>query len=558
MTPLLLAIACRPDPAAELRFPEPPLLADTDPAEGRFAATLTAAPLTRDFEGYPTEFLAYNGSVPGPQLRVDAGDAVSVRFDNELVGRGDWASGVHWHGIEGFNASDGTPVSQMAVEAGGSFDYAFVASRPGVYWYHPHIRGAQALFSGLYGPLVVRDPAEAELVERGVLPADDRVLVLSDTWASRGTITSAEVDDPMEVMNGTEGRTLLVNGEIAPALEVVAGAAVRLRVVNGSITRFWRLSVPGHTLYRVGGEGGLLDAVRVEGGTVGGERFDAATGASLGTVEVDLGYPRGQVVLAPGDRADLVLVTDGAAGEEWPLRWEDVARGRHDMYMDGDEMVMNDAADDGTREGVEVATFRLVEGEATGFSIAEGDPVLSAVGRGVGRLDETGALDWSGSAGTSLDEEMGSVQHEDGSWEMTMSLGMDAVSWMPDHHLGPEQDEAPTAKHARLGDRIRWEVRNNSRMSHPYHLHGFSFQPIEMVLRPDPEEDPDDATAVRVPWDHDEYEDTVILPGFASLVLRVALDDPSGDGAAAGRWMQHCHILQHGEHGMMSELVVAP
>ena len=559
MNPRLLWIlamaACRPRPA--LDFAEPPKLDDEDPSDGRFEATLTAARTSRTFDGQPVDFLAYNGSVPGPQLRVKVGDEVLVHFVNDLPTDADWASGVHWHGIEGYNAADGTPVTQMAVGQGAAFDYRFVATRPGIYWYHPHIRGAQALFSGLYAPLIVEDPAEAELVARGVLPADDRVLQLSDTWVSQGRITSAEVDDPMEIMNGTEGRSLLVNGELAPTLEVAAGSAVRLRVINSSITRFWRLSVPGHTLYRVGGEGGLLDAVRVEGGTVTGERFDVATGASRGPAEVDLGYPRGQIVLGPGDRADVVLVTDGAPGEQLELRWEDVARGRHDMFMDGDTMVMEDAEDDGARPGETVATFVLVDRGAAPFSIAEGDPLLAAVGRSVTVIDDTGARDWSGDAGTSLDEEMGSVQREDGSWEMTMSLGMNRVSWMPDHHAGPDQAEAPTAKHAKLGDTLRWEVHNRSRMAHPYHLHGFSFQPVEWVQWPDPETE-DDGTAVRVPWTFAEFADTEILPGFSSLFFRVTLDDPAGDGSAAGRWMQHCHILQHGENGMMSELVVAP
>ena len=140
---------------------------------------------------------------------------------------------------------------------------------------------------------------------------------------------------------------------------------------------------------------------------------------------------------------------------------------------------------------------------------------------------------------------------------MTFSLGMNGASWHPDHHAGPTQAGAPGAKRARLGDTVLWEVRNNSAMSHPYHLHGFSFQPLSLVRWPDPEET--EATeATRVAWTHDEYVDTAILPGHASLYFRVALADPAGDGSGAGRWMQHCHILQHGEHGMMSEIVVEP
>jgi len=561
--PLLLILAgCSGDPTAGLDpvvadFPEPPRLQDEDPADGSFAGTITAAQTPLDLTGEPVPFLTYNGTVPGPQVRVALGDRVRIHLSNELPDES-WGTSIHWHGIAGFNASDGTPTTQGPVEPGQGFDYAFTATRPGIYWYHPHFRGSQALFSGLYGPLVVEDPDEAELIDRGILPADDRVLVLSDTWTSNGIVTSAEVDNPMEIMNGTEGKQLLVNGQMDPALQVVAGSAVRLRLVNTSITRFWRVSVPGHTLYRVGGEGGLLDTVRVEGGSLSGERFDPATGADLGPAEVPLGYDRGEILLAPAERADVVLVTDGEAGEEWSLQWKDFARGRHDMYMDGDDMVTADAADDGSRPEQQVARFQLIEGQETGFQIAEGDPVLQAVGRSVGRVDDTDAIDLFGEDGTSLDEDMGSTQDADGTWQMTMSLMINGQSWMPDMMAGPDQPEAPTARHARLGDTLRWEVRNDSRMVHPYHLHGFSYQPYELVYWPDPEDKAGDGSAVRVPWTYDEVEDTTILPAYASLFFRVVIDDPAGDGSAAGRWMQHCHILQHGENGMMSELVITP
>jgi FtsP/CotA-like multicopper oxidase with cupredoxin domain len=551
--------ACKPDavPAAsERQFAEPPLLDDLDPSAGRFEGVVTAAATALDITGDSVEFLAYNGSVPGPLVRVAVGEQVSIRFDNQLPDGEEWASGIHWHGIEGYNSSDGTPVTQSATMPGESFTYEFTATRAGVFWYHPHVRGAQALFSGLYAPLIVVDPDEATLIERGILPGDDRVVVLSDTWTAQGIVTSAEVDDPMEIMNGTEGRTLLVNGREDPVLEVVAGSAVRLRLVNSSITRFWRLAVPGRVLYRVGGQGGLLDHVRVEGGTVEGERFDVETGEVLGTATVDLGYERGEIVLAPGERADVVLVTDGEIGDEWPLTWKDFARGRHDMWMEGDEMVMGDAEDDGSRESEEVARFRLVEGDADTFVIAEGDPLLAALGRQVGQVDATGAVEWFGDSGTTLDEEMDHGEDEDGNMAMSVWFGMNGVDWHPDHMAGATQDEAPSAKHAALGDTLLWEVRNNSMMAHPYHLHGFSYQPYQFVWWPDPEDESSDGSAVRVTLDHDEFEDTTLLPAFASVYFRVDLADPAGDGSAAGRWVQHCHILQHGENGMMSEVVV--
>ena len=80
---------------------------------------------------------------------------------------------VHWHGVAIRNDMDGVPgMTQAPVPAGREFSYSFTVTEPGTYWYHPHV-GVQ-LDRGLYGPLIVEDPAE---------PADydhDWTVVLDD------------------------------------------------------------------------------------------------------------------------------------------------------------------------------------------------------------------------------------------------------------------------------------------------------------------------------------------------------------------------------------------
>lgn len=552
---LVLLAACTGDPEPGANGPwldvQPPLLEDLDPDPMVFEADLVASETTWSYApDLAVTGLAYGGVVPGPLIRVPLGARVLVHFRNDLPAGFDTT--IHWHGIEGNNAADGTPVTQMPTMPGESFDYDFVVTRPGLYWYHPHARGAQGVFEGLYAPLVVDDPSEPELARLGILPAEERILVLSDLSEYEGRPSSVEVDSPMEIMNGTEGEHLLVNGREDPIFELPAAGAVRLRIVNTSITRFWRLSVPDHVLYRIGGEGGLLDTVRVEGGSVPGRARALADGADLGPVEVPLGYARGEILLAPAERADVVLVLDGEPGDALALRWEDFARGRHGMWMQGDEMVMGDLEDDGTRSGETVATLRLVAGGEP-WSGEEGTPILGAVDRSVGAVDTRDALDWTGDAGMVMSEQMDMWQEADGLWQMSTQFFVDGESWHPDHMRGPEQPEAETAVRARLGDTLLWEIENESEMAHPFHLHGFSYQPVSFVRT-------DEEAGTVTTWDlgYDEFEDTTNIPGTTSLLLRVRLDDPVGDGGGAGRWMRHCHILQHGENGMMSELIVEP
>ena len=533
--------------------PQPATLDDLDPDPMVFDAELTARETTWEIApGVPVDGLAYEGGVPGPLIRAAVGSRVRIHFESDLPR--DFDTSIHWHGIEGNNAADGTPVTQTSIPPGGSFDYDFVVTRPGLYWYHPHTRGAQGTFDGLYAPLIVEDPDEAELKEQGVLPAREILLLLSDVSLYEGAPVSVESDDAMLVMNGTEGQHLLVNGREDPVFEIAAGDPVRLRLWNTSITRFWRVAVPDHVLYRIGGEGGLLDAVRVEGGTVRGNEAALSDGSELGETDVPLGYSRGEILLGPADRADVVLVPNGSPGDELELRWEDVARGRHGMWFEGDEMVMDTARDDGLRPGETVATFRLVDGTGVGWDLGEGDPVLGSVGRAVEPIvpgDE--ALQWTGASAMVLSEDMQSWKDENGVWQMSTDLFIDGASWHADHDGGPRQAEAPTAVHARLGETIVWEIRNESEMSHPVHLHGFSFQPVSFART-------DEEAGTVTTWEpgYVEIEDTTIVPGGTSLFVHVRLDDPLGDGSALGRWMRHCHVFQHAEHGMMSELIVGP
>lgn len=134
------------------------------------SAELIAGPATIDLGGRRVPTWAYNESVPGPLLRVRAGDALRVRVTNRL----DEATSVHWHGIALANAMDGVPdVTQPPIARGTSFDYEFVAPDPGTYFFHPHV-GLQ-LDHGLYAPLIVDDPTERTRY-------DDEWIVVLDDW----------------------------------------------------------------------------------------------------------------------------------------------------------------------------------------------------------------------------------------------------------------------------------------------------------------------------------------------------------------------------------------
>ena len=105
---------------------------------------------------HTVRMLGYNGSVPGPTLRVPEGGEIHVKVTN----LGDLDATVHWHGLRLENRFDGTHETQKPIAIGESFTYRVDCPDPGIYWYHPHIREDYGQEMGLYGNIIVvpRDP----------------------------------------------------------------------------------------------------------------------------------------------------------------------------------------------------------------------------------------------------------------------------------------------------------------------------------------------------------------------------------------------------------------
>ncbi len=107
----------------------------------------------------PLDALGYNGTWPGPQLRVIEGDRIRATFKNNL----DETTGVHFHGQALPNAMDGVPlITQDPIVPGASFTYEFTAKPSGSHMYHSHHNATDQVGRGLLGAFIVepRDPAQ--------------------------------------------------------------------------------------------------------------------------------------------------------------------------------------------------------------------------------------------------------------------------------------------------------------------------------------------------------------------------------------------------------------
>jgi FtsP/CotA-like multicopper oxidase with cupredoxin domain len=515
--------------------------------------------------------------IPVPQIDVKVGDEVIVTLTNNLAA--DCAAiacdtSIHWHGIELDNDSDGTGVTQNHLAPGETYTYRFHAPRPGVFWFHPHMKPGPQTFAGTYGSFIVHDLDEPAMQLAGTIPPDQNThtMVLSDIefdtdgdvgyldgggdavpWAMLREQCGAAVNAACNEIRDAE--TVLVNGQsnaiVVPKIKAKSGSGIRLRLINVATNRYFQLSVSGNgtdnNLYRIGGEGGFLESARREGGILG---------------TWDTKFSQGEIVLSAAQRADVVIVPTGNHGDIISINGLGYDRGNPGpsdtagvlLEIEIDDNVVDSAYAIGDGSpilpgGVEDLKLVAISDFFTA-PIATGNP-----GDGNGMTNQQIILDAQGIGVTSINGVQGHLEDS-----------------------GPDYTQVAygnATRYAKVGDTLEFIISNDTGQHHPFHLHGFSFQPVRVVdngADPDLSNTADDT--VLYDFAYNEFIDVIDLFPGQSIVLRTRLDDRGritdnrqeagapapnlrfGSGGAAGRWVFHCHIFLHAAVGMISELVV--
>jgi FtsP/CotA-like multicopper oxidase with cupredoxin domain len=194
--------------------------------------------------GEMVDAYAYDGTVPGPELRVTEGDTVCVTVRNTLAE----PTTVHWHGVDVPVGMDGVPeLSQAPIAPGGSFTYEFVATPADTRWYHSHVDDVAQQGGGLVGVLII-EPREAA----APTPAREYTLVTSEVVTGAAPTPQAAASGPAQGMLGMMGgpggtigsgagqpvvEAFAVNGQTYPKtspIDVRPGERVRLKLTNMS------------------------------------------------------------------------------------------------------------------------------------------------------------------------------------------------------------------------------------------------------------------------------------------------------------------------------------
>ncbi len=287
---------------------------------------LIAGAATIDLGGRTVDTWAYDGSVPGREVRVRAGDVLRAHLTNQLPE----PTTIHWHGLALRNDMDGVPgLTQDPIAAGAGFTYEFAVREPGTFWFHPH-SGLQ-LDDGLYAPLIIEDPAEPGRYDR-------EITVVLDDWANgigpspEETLQNLRTNG-MQMGAGNGGMSMgsspllggdagdvtyplfLINGRQASApanLDVKSGERIRLRILNAASDTAFRVALGGHRLTVTHTDGFPVQPVTVDAVLIGmSERYDVTV-----TVAGDGAFPL--VALAEGKGGQGLAVLRSAPGATPP------------------------------------------------------------------------------------------------------------------------------------------------------------------------------------------------------------------------------------------------
>ncbi|SFV05945.1 multicopper oxidase family protein [Alicyclobacillus macrosporangiidus] len=469
--------------------------------------TLTAEEKSITLGGKTVKAMTFNGTAPGPLLKVHQGDLVEATVRNQLS----VPITVHWHGIAVPGSQDGVPgLTQDPIQPGGSYVYRFVANQAGTYWYHSHVNSVQEIGLGLYGGIVV-------LPKSQTAPAADRdYTLLLHEWSTSPSPSTDETMGNMTGMSGMNGMSMGSMGSMGnmSGMGTMHMGSPDLRTNGFQVTDMDKSALGEMT--------NMYDAYTINQNASGQTMLEAK----------------------PGETVRLRLVNAGNMTHLMTL----VGTPFKVVAMDGQDIanptpIENQLLPIGAAERYDIDFTMPKSGKV---QLVSGDPDMTE------RMQLRATIGDTMASGTSSMSDMPDVQREpwfgftrygsgsipgvqtfnldqkfDKTFSMDLGAGMNQSGMVYTINGKAFPDVPPFV--VKAGDTVKVHIENKSAYIHPMHLHGHIFQVLSRDGKP--------ITGSPI------FLDTLqVLPG-ETYDIAFKADNP-------GLWMFHCHDLHHASAGM--------
>jgi FtsP/CotA-like multicopper oxidase with cupredoxin domain/peroxiredoxin len=525
--------------ATKAEFFEPAVVRSTNK---ELKVTLVGAYAHNHIGADPVYLRAFNGKLVGPTLRVKRGDKIRLTLKNEMPGER-WhpnmmdhlnsfnTMNLHYHGLHvSPNGISDNVLIQVGPHETQEYEINIPADHPpGTYWYHPHRHGSTAgnVASGMSGALIIEggldDLPEIKAAKERTMVLNQIPYIYKNTFPPPGPTpgpTPSPTPVTFDLKEGVVeekyqdyifgpgtwaglGRYTTVNGVVLPTIRMRPGEIERWRIVDSGQREMIVLKMIANPRVMT-----ATDLPRMN------FREIAVDGLALGkmvetpTIELWPGYRSDVLVQAPPTVGEYLLIDDltpapkTMSGEDKQLNY--IAR----VIVEGSANPMKLPTDQ------QMAGLRLpsiTDGEITGKQEATYGILLVAGGDLAFTIDK---------------------KPFDMETARTLKLN-DVDEWT----LRSINDVGPGAPNPATPGNGKGMV------THPFHIHVNPFE-VTSIMAPETDKD-GKTTLVELLKDGPVWRDTVKIPGGGSVTMRTRYTD------FIGTFVQHCHILDHEDQGMM-------
>ncbi len=461
------------------------------------AYNLTASYVKKSISGKEYNMLAYNGSIPGPLIKIAQGAEVTINFKNDT----DMKTLLHSHGVRMDNAFDGSQSTQEEMEPGEMFSYKLKFPDAGIFWYHPHVREDYEQELGLYGNyLVVPSNTDYWSQVNKEVP-----LFLDDILIENGNIILSKQKADRTLM-GRFGNMMLVNGEANYALSAKKGEVIRLYITNAANVRPFNFAIEDTKLKLVGSDGGAYEKDQWKESVIisPSERaivevlFDRTGSFAIQNKTPNKTYTLGTVTVS----AEVVEVSYASQFNQLST---------HSQVIESIDLLRQ--------------YFDKTPDKQIKLSLQMSSGMMGSMGT---HMMPDGTM----MGGMGMGAPAGGIEWEDDMQMMNQVSDTDSIKWkIVDQETGKENMDIDWS--LKKGEPVKIRIFNDPNsmhpMQHPIHFHGQRF----LIL------DRNGVKETNLVW-----KDTVFIPSGETVDILLDTSNP-------GTWMAHCHIAEHLEAGMM-------